>query len=278
MRKQPVRKGKRRLRDERGLPTEERRLLRFPCWKDCRVASTVKRGRFGGEFLEIGHDGARVLTNAPLRIGGKLTLTLEFEEGKEVEVPSKVVWKKKAEPPSVSHLPGKRKPQQGDFSYAGIKFLSLSRAAQEGLYSFLDHLQEAHACLLTQEDWKSAWRERKAFLRLESRIAVFCRDNKGHPLPMVAEDISLGGIRASVKARDARTQPFKAGREVSLSLQMEENQWPLDVRGKVVWVKKLQGREWEAGIQFLNLSRKAEKKILSYLSREIHKPDFSGKS
>ncbi len=110
--------------------------------------------------------------------------------------------------------------------------------------------------------------ERRKFKRFKANIIVLSKFIPG--FRTVTRDISLGGMRIVLPA------PLPQGSELELELDLDSKfgRKTMKVKAKVVWVRQVAPRRYEAGLKFLNLSERKKDIMISFLKEISMRKDI----
>ncbi len=102
--------------------------------------------------------------------------------------------------------------------------------------------------------------QRRKFVRIETSLPVTYRlkGRVGSPKRGRLRDISAGGIRAIFE------EPLLPGQKILLRLDLGNGLGPMILEGRVVRVR-ISGDEIEHGVEFINVSDKAVRRIMRYV-------------
>jgi hypothetical protein len=90
----------------------------------------------------------------------------------------------------------------------------------------------------------SAWDgiERRRFVRVKLHFTASITDSQGVTISTYAEEISQKGVKVSIK------RELKRSTDVELEIYLRRE--PLVCKGKVAWVRKIEGEYLEGGVVF----------------------------
>ncbi|MBI4436301.1 MAG: PilZ domain-containing protein [Candidatus Omnitrophica bacterium] len=124
-----------------------------------------------------------------------------------------------------------------------------------------------------EEYWKG--QERREFKRFPRVLQVSYAfrpadgkslERRGNGGKTVSRDLSWGGIQLLIPEK------LKAGTHLSLAIELEKSQTPVQAEGEVVWMEealdKTQSdgtRVFRTGVKFLNFSSKGQDRLIKFL-------------
>lgn len=107
--------------------------------------------------------------------------------------------------------------------------------------------------------------DRRKFVRIRNIITVLCAGEQSGKFTLYTDNISQGGIKGFTQT------DVTEGQTIELIMLLVSVHTRLDIKGKIVWAKKINQHQCEIGIEFINIKEEDRKKLKDYI--EAHQKE-----
>jgi hypothetical protein len=233
---------------------ERRKYLRIPRLLLILYVEENRQEPDPGIIVDLGLGGAKLLTRKSLPENRLITLIMELEEGRPIQVPGKIIWSRNvAGDDDTSLFVDDAK------YYQGVEFVDPSLDVKERILDYLDYVTQrdrGEADAKAREDF---YMEHRRYFRRRVDIRVPCKDSSGADFILDCKALSVGGMMF------VTAHPVERGQAVRLALPLKESVFNL--LGSVVWVSLLPGgRLSEGGLRFVDIGEDQKEKIHAFIT------------